>query len=297
MPRAGGAGFVSPALQRGERRFNERDRSPVRDGAHLMQGSTAGAFRACVIENGALAPEWFFSSASPLFAAWRSPHPAAYNPPMGTSEIDAWLAAGGMVVAASDRAARALTAAFHRARQSEGLSAWPAPQIFDWHTFARNQWSARDRDGRLLLTSTQERSLWAQIVQQGNSPATILAGPRRRIAALAMEAHELLAEYSPRHLQLSARHGWQRDTAVFSSWLSAFDKLCRKENLLSLSRVPLELAPLLASGSASRPPLLLVGFDRILPAQHTLFNAWGSWRNSAQAEPATDICFYHATDA
>jgi len=35
----------------------------------------------------------------------------------------------------SDRAARALTEAFHRARQSEGLTAWAAPNIFDWKSF------------------------------------------------------------------------------------------------------------------------------------------------------------------
>jgi hypothetical protein len=43
------------------------------------------------------------------------------------AEIDAWLRDGGLVVTASDRAARALGAAFHRARRAEGLLAWPAP--------------------------------------------------------------------------------------------------------------------------------------------------------------------------
>ena len=51
--------------------------------------------------------------------------------------IDAWLRGGGLVIAASERAARALAAAFHRARRAEGLIAWPAPEIRDWTSFSR----------------------------------------------------------------------------------------------------------------------------------------------------------------
>jgi len=42
--------------------------------------------------------------------------------------MDAWLRDGGLVITASDRAARAIAAVFHRARQAEGLTAWPAPK-------------------------------------------------------------------------------------------------------------------------------------------------------------------------
>src|SRR5580698_6237930 len=79
------------------------------------------------------------------------------------SEINACFSDGGIVITSSDRAARALTAAFHRARQAEGLSAWAAPRIHDWKSFARNAWSGRNQDGRLLLNSLQEESLWEQI--------------------------------------------------------------------------------------------------------------------------------------
>ena len=65
----------------------------------------------------------------------------AYNAGMGihcadgaawdSGGIDAWLRGGGLVVTASDRAARALATNFHRARRAEGLSAWPAPTVLD----------------------------------------------------------------------------------------------------------------------------------------------------------------------
>jgi hypothetical protein len=50
---------------------------------------------------------------------------SGYNPEMGTmhnantaAELDAWLRAGGRVVAASERAARAVLASYHRQRRA-----------------------------------------------------------------------------------------------------------------------------------------------------------------------------------
>ncbi|MGD0831503.1 MAG: PD-(D/E)XK nuclease family protein [Terracidiphilus sp.] len=212
-------------------------------------------------------------------------------------EIDAWLREGGMVVAASDRAARALAAAFHRVRQAEGLNAWPAPNILDWKSFARKAWNGQSNDSRMLLNPAQEQALWAEIAAADSSPATLLAAPRHRIAALAMEAHELLCSSAPRYLHTAGRAGWQQDAASFSAWLTAFDASCLSGNLLSPSRLPLELIPLLAANSAQRPPLLLVGFDRILPVQRNLFDSWGVWREAAQSEPAAKIQFRAAADA
>ncbi len=220
---------------------------------------------------------------------------------LAASEIDAWLREGGLVVTASDRAARALVAAFHRARQAEGLTAWPAPKIQDWRSFARTAWleraSSQTSDARLLLSPAQEQALWVDIAGADHSLATLLEGPRFRVAALAMEAHELLCSHAPRFLRPQARAGWQQDAAAFSAWLSAFDETCRAGNLLSPSRLPLELTPLLNAGRGERPSLLLAGFDRILPVQRKLFDAWGAWREVSLSEPATAVRFYAASDA
>jgi hypothetical protein len=55
-----------------------------------------------------------------------------------------------------------LTQAFHRARRAEALTAWQAPNIQDWQTFVRNAWDERNLDGRIVLNSLQEQSLWAR---------------------------------------------------------------------------------------------------------------------------------------
>ena len=212
-------------------------------------------------------------------------------------EIGACLRAGGLVVAASERAARSLTAAFHRARRAEGLTAWPAPNIQDWRTFVRSAWYERTLDGRLVLNALQEQSLWAEIIAAGAHSAAQLEGPRYRLANLAVDAHNLLCGYAPQFLKESARTAWQQDAAAFSRWIDAFDETCRAAGMTSAARLPLELIEALEAEPATRPPLLLAGFDRILPTQRRLFNAWGSWIEAPLRETAAQIEFHHSADS
>jgi probable DNA repair protein len=217
--------------------------------------------------------------------------------PTAATEIDAWLRNGGLVVTASDRAARAIAASFHRRRRAEDLAAWPAPNIQDWNSFVRAAWEDRTLDNpdpRLLLNPAQEQAVWAQIAGSHNHLATLLEGPRHRLAALAMEAHELLCSHAPRYLRHSARTAWQQDAAAFSAWLTTFDETCRAGNLLSPARLPLEVISLLETQSAPRPPLLLAGFDRLLPVQRIVFDAWGTWRQPNPSAPTTQVHFHQA---
>jgi probable DNA repair protein len=214
-----------------------------------------------------------------------------------SNQINTWLREGGLVVTASDRAARALAAGFHRARRAEGLTAWPAPNLLDWRSFALKAWEERAADARLVLNPAQEEALWVGIAAEDHSLATLLEAPRHRLAAMAMEAHELLCSHAPRFLDKAARGAWQQDAAAFSGWLESFDEICRSGSLLSPSRLPHELIPLLEADPAERPPLLLAGFDRFQPVQRKLFDAWGQWREAAQGEPAKGVYFHAAGDA
>jgi probable DNA repair protein len=222
---------------------------------------------------------------------------------MGSSaafEMDAWLRDGGVVVTASDRASRALESAFHRAQRAEGLTAWPAPRIQDWNSFVLTAWEEETRgaaDSRLLLNPIQEQALWAGIAGSHNHLATLLEGPRHRLASLAMDAHELLCEHAPQLLRSAARTAWQQDAAAFSNWLASFDETCRDGNLLSPARLPLELTTLLQVAAARRMPLLLAGFDRILPVQRAVFDAWGKWRHAETGSSASEVHFYGAPDS
>lgn len=211
--------------------------------------------------------------------------------------IDAWLRGGGWVVAASERAARALVAAFHRARRAEGLTAWPAPMIRDWNSFVRGAWQEQSRDSRLVLSRIQEQTLWADIVRASGQGSGLLPGPRHRVAAMAMEAHALLCAYAPQFLDPKARSAWRQDAAAFSGWLLDFEAACRSLHALSAARVRLELLRALEAEGAQRPPLLLAGFDRLLPVQRRVFDAWGRWSEARSGAEATHIRLHAMPDA
>jgi len=200
------------------------------------------------------------------------------------------------VVTASERAARALAEGFHRARQAEGLAAWLAPKILDWKSFVRSAWEQHGADARLVLNPAQEEALWAEIAGRDGSLATLLEGSRHRLAALAMDAQELICAYAPQFLRKTARTVWQQDAGAFSGWLESFEEICRAESLMSPSRLPLELIALLKAEQAERAPLLLAGFDRILPTQRSFFDAWGEWHETEKGEPASEVHFYEAAD-
>ncbi|HLY40123.1 MAG TPA: PD-(D/E)XK nuclease family protein [Terracidiphilus sp.] len=235
----------------------------------------------------------------PFFSTMALRFRAAYNALMGSlagAEIDEWLRAGGLVVAASDRAARALQLEFHQRRRAENLSAWASPSILDWASFVRTSWENRSVDGRMLLSAAQEQMVWADIIGREKHLATLLDGPRNRLAAMAVRAHELVCLYAPRYLNPSARSTWEQDAGAWSAWLSEFDSVCRNNQLLSASRIPLELIPLLEADRSLRPRLLIVGFDRIVPAQKSLLDAWGSWTQAASGDAASQTDFVRAAD-
>jgi probable DNA repair protein len=223
----------------------------------------------------------------------------AYNAGMGTvsgSELDAWLSAGGLVVASSDRAARAVLAAYHRARRSEGRTAWAAPRVMPWQAFVRETWEGRARDVRLVLSQQQELSLWNGIVQASGKPAAAMPGPRRSLATLAMKAHALVCAFAPKYLEARTRAAWDQDQEAWSGWLAEFDAACRDRATVSADRIVLELPDLLEAHE-EREPLLLAGFDRLTPAQRGVLDAWGEWRPVTQDPPAQSLAFYRAPDA
>jgi probable DNA repair protein len=212
-------------------------------------------------------------------------------------ELVQWLEDGGRVVTASERTARALASEYHQLRRAQGASAWAAPQIEPWPHFLADCWQQLAGDGRMVLTALQEQALWAAVAGAEAELATTLEPSRQRLGRLAMEAHGLLANYAPRALDARTREGWQRDQATFSGWLSAFDAECRQQQFLSPARLVLETLPRLeARPKSTRAPLLLAGFDRLLPVQRRFLDAWGSWRELPTPNRRAELRFYAATD-
>lgn len=212
------------------------------------------------------------------------------------SQIDAWLSDGGLVVGASDRAARAAQMAYHHRRRNQGATAWSAPAVLSWTSFISSAWDQHARDERMLLNPAQEIELWTAIIGRERHLVTALDAPRRRMARLAADAHALLCAYAPRFLQKSTRSSWDRDPAAFSRWLSAFDDACAGGAFLSQSRLELELVALLQRNSTVRAPILLLGFDRLLPIQKAVFDAWGTTRVAQPGPKAGELHLYEARE-
>ena len=218
--------------------------------------------------------------------------------------VEGWLAAGGTVLAATERAARSVRAAFHAAKRDEGCRAWPTPAIFSWESWVRERWLERNRAGLVLLNPLQEQAIWSRVIGESRIGEGLLHPGA--LAASAQQAYRLLAAYAPSALRAKARLGWGGDAAVFSEWLGDFEERLLSEGLASASRIGLQLSEALCeelepaeSGSdeTHRRPLLLIGFDRVLETQRVLLDAWGRWQldELASLQPVTR--FLAAQDA
>jgi len=207
---------------------------------------------------------------------------------------EAWLAAGGVVLGASERATRSLMADFQAARRAEGRTAWRTPAIFSWDSWLRDEWQKRNAAGSLLLNPLQEQSLWLRVIQRSRRD---LLHPAR-LAEAAMRAYRLLGAYAPEAFRASARLGWAGDAAVFGNWVEDFESRCRREGLASASQLVWGLTEALRgeTGGPERAPLLLVGFDRVLETQQALLTAWGAWERIGTADSAQIAQFQASPD-
>ncbi len=223
------------------------------------------------------------------------PSPAATR----NAQISDWLAQGGQgrsVLAANERSARALTAAFNAAQRAAGFTAWPTPAIFSWEAWLHSQWQPLNSAGLLTLNPVQEIALWTRVIE--SSKATQQLHHTSRLATQAQRAWRLLHSYAPQ--TLDSRHlNWTGDPAIFAAWAREFDRLCLASDLTTAACVPQLLTAALQANPAPRPPLLLVGFDRLLPTQQQLLAAWGPSQHLVPAQhldPAQQTHFFAARE-
>ncbi|HEX3985019.1 MAG TPA: PD-(D/E)XK nuclease family protein [Acidobacteriaceae bacterium] len=176
---------------------------------------------------------------------------------------------GATIVAASPRTARALQLRFAESQRAGGASAWASPAILDWDSWLRElfrEYAFTAPYAPMLLSPLQEQALWTRV--QGDDAARVLAP--EAMAALAQEAWSLLADFNA---HAARRQSWeQTDAERFRHWAAEFERECGRNRWLSAAQV----AAFLTSETSLltlRSEILLVGFDRIPPAQRTLLDA------------------------
>ena len=117
---------------------------------------------------------------------------------------------------------------------------------------------------------------------------TALTCSVRRLASMAMEAHDLLCSYAPQvSSRIIARRLGSGRWRVQQVARRLRRTLRARTASSAMSRLPLELISLLQEDSIARPPLRIAGFDRMLPTQRRLFDAWGSWQQFQPEGPTS----------
>lgn len=173
---------------------------------------------------------------------------------------------GATVVAASARTARAVHLRFAEEQRSAGSTIWRTPAILDWDAWVRRLWSDfafAAGDAPTLLTPLQEQVLWKRALRE--DAALVVSADS--LAALAMEAWSLLSAYNAHGAR---RTNWDHtDAERFRHWAADFERTCSRNGWLSANQIETTLLPHLADPAHVALPaeILLVGFDRVTPAQ------------------------------
>ncbi|GGH09623.1 PD-(D/E)XK nuclease family protein [Silvibacterium dinghuense] len=198
-------------------------------------------------------------------------------------ELEDALRVGTLVVTANPRAARWLRYEYAMRMRETGRQAWKTPPIHDWNAWLDTL--VRDHappDAPLILTPLQEEQLWLRVQQQDEELAVVSPAS---LGSLAAGAYALLSSYEA---HASRNYSWdQLDAAHFRQWAAAFDHECDTRNWLSASRLESWLAEVISTSNFPLPEeILLVGFDRVTPAQRSLLDAIAR-HSSRIAHPAS----------
>ena len=171
---------------------------------------------------------------------------------------------GAAVITATPRTARALQLQYAEDQRAAGHAVWLTPAILDWDSWLRELWgdvAFSAPDAPMLLSPLQERMLW---MRNQRSSASLVLWPDA-LAGLAMEAWSLLSAY---RAHVARRHSWdQADAERFRNWAQDFDRECAAHAWLSAALLEQRLADTPAGVIRLPAEILLVGFDRITPAQ------------------------------
>ncbi len=214
-----------------------------------------------------------------------------------SAEIEHAFRSGALILTANLRAALWLRHEYALLMKGEGRQAWTTPPIEDWDSWIRRLWqsaSLAEDDAPMLLSDLQEAEVWLRMQRDD---ANLLVSPEG-MAKLSVSAYALLCSYEA---HAERNHKWEHtDAERFQQWAAAFDRECQRQRWLSRGHLESRIAPVLHDGPlAMSEDILLVGFDRLTPAQQHLLDAMraqGSQIVAAAPGNASQIALMRAND-
>ena len=186
----------------------------------------------------------------------------------GTERHRALLDAGGELVTATSRQARALSVAFGRAAAARGPAVWTTPRITPYGPWLEREVRAFD-DRPLVLGDYAALRLWQLIVEESPAGATLVSA--EATAAEAARAWALAHEWRIRIAELVPATA---EEAAFRDWALEFERRTAAEGALDRARLPAWLAARVSPREA-RTPLGFHGFAAPSPSRAQLAEALG----------------------
>ncbi len=181
---------------------------------------------------------------------------------------------GATVVTGNQRAARALRRGWDQRNRELGLATWAPAAVMSWDAWLAALWHELVIEGhaeQLLLSRTQEHAVWRTVLESDEELASLRSVDS--LAEIAAEAWRLVCSYDGR-TRLRATTG-SADTRAFQRWALAFERRCRVEGFLPAAQLEETLRVAVERRALNLPEggVVLVGFDRMTPAQTTFVEA------------------------
>lgn len=189
-------------------------------------------------------------------------------------EIVKALERGATIVTGNQRASRTLRHAFDLRNKALGLATWQPAEILAWDAWATMLWRRLLIDGHaslLLLNQTQERTIWRQILAADNNLESLRS--QEALAQQAAGTWQRLCSYNGQNRLRGTATSY--DTQAFERWSVEFQRRCRDGRLLAQAELEQALSSAVKDGHIrlDAREIVLIGFDRLTPAQASLVEA------------------------
>jgi ATP-dependent helicase/nuclease subunit B len=191
---------------------------------------------------------------------------------------------GVVALTASRRLAHAIRLGFAQHAQARGLTVWRTPQVLPWSTWLRQQRlvarAVQQRKFEGLLTATQARVLWDEIVARSHAGSALLMPSNA--ARLAARSWQLLHDYLI-PLERLERVDTEESRALLE-WCRAFERRCEVLGMIDDAKLAhwafdAQFVP--------EERVVFAGFDMLVPAVQRLADRWRASGRVVDAEDTT----------